>query len=325
MSAHVASIVVGVGLAAAACFAHGGEAVQSASKPFRLIVPYPPGGAVDVIARVLSPKLNKSFNQPIVVDNRPGASGIIASEALVNAPADGQTIVIVISSHSVNPALYKKLPYDTLKDFAPVTLIANGPNVLCAHPSLPVRTVKELIRAAKARPHEINYAQFGSGSSSHLSGELFNLLAGVQLTAVPYKGAAPAVTELLGGHVSLMFGNMPVSLPHVKSGRLRALAVTSAKRAPAVPELPTIAESGVPGYEIGEWWGVLAHGKTPPEVVQKLNREIVNALGDGEVRQRLSELGAEIAGSTPQSFDQFIKAQMTKWGDVVRKAGIEAN
>lgn len=293
------------------------------NKPVRILVPYPPGGAVDVIARTMSPKLTASMGQQMIIENRPGASGIIATDNLLKSPADGHTFIIVISSHSVNPSMYKKLPYDTLKDFAPVTLIAAGPNILSVHPSLPVKSVKQLIALAKSRPGEINYASFGNGSSSHLSGELFNIMAKIRMVAITYKGAAPAVTDVVGGHVLLMFGNMPVSLPHIKSGKLRALAVTSSKRSTAAAELPTVAESGVPGYDTGEWWGALAHGKTPRELVVRLNQEILKALGDPDVKQRLTQLGAELAGSSPDDFDNFIREQMQKWGRVIKEAGIQ--
>lgn len=293
------------------------------NKPVRILVPYPPGGAVDVIARTMSPRLTASMGQQMIIENRPGASGMIASDNLVKSPADGHTFIIVISSHSVNPSIYKKLPYDTLKDFAPLTLIAAGPNILSVHPSLPVRSVKQLIALAKSRPGEINYASFGNGSSSHLSGELFNILAKVKMVAITYKGAAPAVTDVVGGHVLLMFGNMPVSLPHIKAGKLRAIAVTSSKRAPAAPELPTVAESGVAGYETGEWWGALAHGKTPRALVVRLNQEIVKALADPDVKQRLTQLGAELVGGSPDDFDKFIREQMQKWGRVIKEAGIQ--
>lgn len=300
-----------------------GQQSTSFTKPVRIPVPYPPGGAVDVIARTLSPKLTASMGQQIIVENRPGASGIIASEALINYPADGHTFIIVISSHSVNPSLYKKLPYDTLRDFAPVTLIGAGPNIVSVHPSLPVHSVRQLIALAKAHPKDFNYAHFGAGSSSHLSGELFNLLAKVTMVGIPYKGAGPGVTAVIGGHVLLMFGNMPVSLPHVKSGKIRALAVTGARRSPAAPDLPTVAESGLPGYETGEWWGALAHGKTPPAFLARLNGEIVRALGDPQVTERLSALGAELAGTSSAEFDAFVRQQMEKWGRVVKQAGIE--
>ncbi len=295
------------------------------NKPVRILVPYPPGGAVDVIARTMSPTLTASMGQQMIIENRPGASGIIATDNLVKSPADGHTFIIVISSHSVNPSMYKKLPYDTLKDFAPVTLIAAGPNILSVHPSLPVKSVKQLIALARSRPGEINYASFGNGSSSHLSGELFNIMAKVKMVAITYKGAAPAVTDVVGGHVLLMFGNMPVSLPHIKSGKLRAIAVTSSKRSPAAPEFPTVAESGVPGYETGEWWGALVYGKTPRELVVRLNQEIVKALGDPDVKQRLTQLGAELVGSSPDDFDKFIREQMQKWGRVIKEAGIQPN
>lgn len=293
------------------------------SKPVRILVPYPPGGAVDIIARMIGPLLTARMGQPVIVENRPGASGIIASENLVKSPADGHTFIIVISSHSVNPSIYRKIPYDTLRDFAPVTLIGKGPNILSVHPSLPAKSVKQLVALAKARRGEVNYASFGNGSSSHLSGELFNIMAGVKMVAITYKGAAPAVIDVVAGHVPLMFGNMPVSLPHVESGRLRALAVTSAKRSPAAPNLPTIAESGVPGYDIGEWWGALAHGKTPRELVSRLNQEIVRALGDPGVKARFTQLGAEAVGGSPEDFDRFIREQMGKWGRVIKQAGIE--
>jgi len=301
------------------------QEVNYPSKPVRILVPYPPGGAVDIIARAIGPKLSASMQQPIVVDNRAGASGIVASENLVRSPPDGHTFIIVISSHAVNPSMYKKLPYDTLRDFAPITLMAEGPNVLCVHPSLPVRSVKQLIALARSRPGEVNYASFGNGSSSHLSGELLNLLARVKMVAVTYKGAAPAVNDVIGGHVLLMFGNMPVALPHVKSGRLNAIAVTSSKRSPAAPALPTIAESGVPGYEIGEWWGALAHGKTPPAIVTRLNQAIVSALREPDVQARMSLLGAEVAGTSPAEFASYIQDQMTKWGRVIEQSGIERN
>lgn len=304
-------------------FGASGQQSTFPNKPVRILVPYPPGGAVDVIARTMSPKLTASMGQQIIVENRPGASGIIASEALVKFPADGHTFIIVISSHSVNPSLYKSLPYDTLRDFAPVTLIAAGPNIVSVHPSLPVSSVKQLIALARSHPGEVNYAHFGAGSSSHLSGELFNIMAKVRMVGIPYKGAGPGVTDVVGGHVLLMFGNMPVSLPHVNSGRLRALAVTGAKRSPAAPNLPTVSESGLPGYETGEWWGALAHGKTPRELVKRLNEEIVKALADPEVKERLSGLGAELVGSSPEELDAFIRQQMEKWGRVVKQAGIQ--
>lgn len=302
--------------------AHGQQATFP-MKPIRILVPYPAGGAVDIIARAMGPKLSASMGQPIVIENRPGASGIVASDNLAKSPPDGHIFIIVISSHAVNPSMYKKLPYDTLRDFAPVTLIAAGPNILSVHPSLPVKTVKQLIALAKTRRGEINYASFGNGSSSHLSGELFNIVAKVKMIAVTYKGAAPAVTEVVGGHVPLMFGNIPVSLPHVKAGRLRAIAVTSAKRSPTLPDLPTVAESGLPGYDIGEWWGALVHGKTPKELIVRWNQEIVKALGDPEVQSRLTQLGAELVGNSPGDFDTFVRQQMDKWGQVIRQAGIE--
>jgi tripartite-type tricarboxylate transporter receptor subunit TctC len=302
---------------------HAQDLATYPSKPIRLLVPYPAGGAVDIIARAIGPSMSASLGQPIVVENRPGASGIVASENLVRSPPDGHTLIIVISSHAVNPSLYAKLPYDTLRDFAPVSLMAAGPNVLSVHPSLPVRVVKDLIALARKRPGEINYASFGNGSSSHLSGELFNIMAGIKMVAVTYKGAAPAVTDVIGGHVSLMFGNMPVSLPHLKAGRLRAIAVTSSKRSPAAPDLPTIAESGLTHYEIGEWWGALAHGKTPAALIRRLNQEVVQALREPDVQTRLTLLGAELVGSSPEQFDSYLREQMKKWGRVIEQAGIE--
>jgi tripartite-type tricarboxylate transporter receptor subunit TctC len=308
-------------LSAAAVHASG--ATSYPTKPIRLLVPYPAGGALDIIARAIGPKMSASLGQPLVVENRPGASGMVASENLVRSPPDGHTFIIVISSHAVNPSIYRTLPYDTLRDFAPVSLLAAGPNVLSVHPSLPVRAVKDLIALGRSRAGEINYASFGNGSSSHLAGELFNIMAGIKMMAVPYKGAAPAVTDVIGGHVSLMFGNMPVSLPHVNAGRLRAIAVTSAQRSPAAPDLPTVAESGLPGYEIGEWWGALAHGNTPPAVVARLNEEILRALRHADVQTRLTALGAELVGSSPEHFGTYIREQMKKWGRVIEQAGIE--
>jgi tripartite-type tricarboxylate transporter receptor subunit TctC len=292
------------------------------AKPIRIVVPFTPGGTTDVLARAIGQKLTASWTQPVVVDNRPGAAGNIGSEVVAKAAPDGYTLLMgTVSTHGINPGLYSKLPYDPVKDFAPVTLVAKVPNILVLHPSVPASSVTELIAHAKAKPGQLNFASSGNGTSIHLSGELFKTMAGVQMTHVPYKGSAPALTDLLGGQVSLMFDNMPTALPHVKAGRLKALAVTSAKRSPAIPQLPTMAEAGLPGFEATSWFGVLAPAATPKEIVGKLNGEIVRILKTPEVRAQLSGQGAEPVGDTPEEFAAHIKAEMAKWAKVVKESG----
>lgn len=294
------------------------------TKPVRMIIPFPPGGTTDILGRVAAQKLSEALGQQVLPDNRPGAAGNIGTELVAKAPADGYTLLTAPGSTlTIHPSLYAKLGFDPLRDFAPVTLLAAVPNLLVVHPSLPARTVKELIALAKANPGQLNYASTGAGQSTHLSMELFKTLAAVKITHVPYKGSAPAVTDLLGGHVSLMFDNMPSALPHVKAGKLRALAVSTARRSPVAAETPTVAESGLPGFEVSVWFAVLAPANTPREITERLNRVLVKALQSAEVRERLAAQGAEAIGNTPEEFTAQMKRDLAKWAKVVKDADIK--
>ena len=293
------------------------------TKPVRMIIPFPPGGTTDILARVAAQKLSEALGQQVVPDNRAGAAGNIGTELVAKAPPDGYTLVTAPGSTlTIHPSLYAKLGFDPLKDFAPITILAAVPNLLVVHPSLPARNVKELIALAKAKPGQLNYASTGAGQSTHLSMELFKTMAGVKITHVPYKGSAPAVTDLLGGHVSLMFDNMPSALPHVKAGKLRALAVSSLKRSPSAPEIPPVAESGLPGFEVSVWFGVLAPAATPKPILERLNQVLVKALQAPDVRERLASQGAEPVGNTPEQFTQQMKRDLAKWAKVVKDADI---
>ncbi len=289
------------------------------SKPITIIVPFSAGGTTDILARVVGQFMSTDLGQPVVIDNRAGAGGNIGGQAAARATADGYTIFMgTVGTHAINQALYKKMPFDPIKDFAPLSRVAMVPNLLVANPSQPYKNVKELIAYAKANPGKVNFGSSGSGSSIHLSGELFKQMAGVDMQHVPYRGSAPAVSDLLGGQISIMFDNMPSAIAHVKGGKLRALAVTTAKRSPAVP---TIAESGVPGYEATSWFGLLAPAGTPAPVIAKLNASILKALANPEVKKKLAEQGAEAAGEKPEQFAAFIAAETAKWGKVVKESG----
>jgi len=297
--------------------------VNYPSKPIRILVPYPPGGAVDIIARAIAPKLSASMRQPIVVDNRAGASGIVASENLVRSPPDGHTFIIVISSHAVNPSMYKKLPYDTLTDFAPITLLVINPQILLVHNSLPVKSVKDLIELAKSRPGQLNYGSGGIGATPHLSAELLKSMAGIDLVHVAYKGSAPALTDLLGGQLHLAFNSMqPSVMTLVKNGRLKGLAVTSARRSPAAPDIPTVGET-LPGYENIAWFGLFAPAKTPHEIVMKLNANVVNVLREPETAQRLASQGAQPAPGTPAELAKFMRLETERLKKLIAYAGMK--
>ncbi|MBI3938267.1 MAG: tripartite tricarboxylate transporter substrate binding protein [Betaproteobacteria bacterium] len=298
-----------------------GSAAGYPSRPVRFVVGYPPGGATDIIARTVGIRLSEGLRQQVIVDNRPGAGGIIGSDIVAKATPDGHTIVLVTTSHGVNPSLYSKLPYDTVKSFAPITQVGSLQLVLVVNPSLPVKSVKELVALAKSRPGKLNFASSGSGQSLHLAAELLKTMAGIDIVHVPYKGGAPARTDLLSGQVQLMFESMIGVLPFVKAGKLRGLAVSGAKRSPAAPDIPTVAEAGVPGYEASGWVGVLAPAGTLKPIVTKLNAEIVNVLRTPEVHDRLFASGVEVVGSTPEQFAQFIRAQLVKWARVVKQSG----
>ncbi len=303
-------------------FAAGAAAQAFPAKPLRLLVTYAAGGASDIMSRLLASTLTDSLRQQVVVDNRPGASGIIASELLVRSPADGYTIINVNVAHGANPTLNARLPYDTAKDFASVSLLVLLPTILVSHPSLPVRTVRELIALTKSRPSQLNYASAGSGSANHLAMELLMHAAGIEIAHVPYKGGAPAIADLLGGHVPMMFITIPPALPHVKADRLRVLAVSSARRAPTLPDVPTLAESGVAGFEFNEWQAILAPRGTPADIIGRLNVEINKALALPDLKERMAGLGAEAAAGTPEQLTAHIASELAKWPVVIRKSGM---
>ena len=294
------------------------------TKPIRMIVAYPPGGGTDIVGRMMAQKMSENFAQTVVIDNRGGAAGSIGSEIAAKSAPDGYTILMGnVAPNAINVSLYAKLGYDPVRDFEPVSLVASTPNILVVHPTLAVKTVSDLIALAKAKPGTLNYPSAGLGSSSHLAGELLDSIAGVKMVHIPYKGGGPALTDLLGGQMQLMFATMPAAMPHVRSGKLRAVAVTSAKRSQAMPELPTIGET-LKGYEASTWYGVLAPARTPRPIVTKLHGEIVKILGVAETRDKLLLQGFEPVGGTPAEFGAYIKSEIEKWGKVVKAAGIRA-
>jgi len=296
------------------------------AKPIRVIVPFPPGGGNDVIARVVAQRMTDRLGQTVIVENRAGANGMVGLEVLAKSAPDGYTIATgAAGPMAVNPSLYEKIPYDPVRDFSPITNMANFPLLLVAHPSLPVKSVRDLIALAKARPDQIAYASPGSGNSGHLAGELFNFLTGSRITHVPYKGAGPAVQDLIGGHVQLMYSSIPSVLPFVEQKRLIAIAVGNLKRIPSLPKVPTIAESGVAEYEAYSWVGMVAPANTPRDVVGWLNREIVAILQQKDVAEKLIQQGAIPDFGTPEQFAAYIKAEIEKWGTIVRRARIRAN
>jgi len=295
------------------------------AKSVRMIVPYPPGGGTDIVGRMVAQKLSESLGQQVVVDNRGGATGSIGAELAAKSPPDGYTILMGnIAPNSINVSLQPKLPYHPVADFAPVSLVASTPNILVVHPSLPVKTVKELIALARARPGQLNYPSAGVGSSSHLAGELLAILTGIKIVHIPYKGGGPAMIDTISGEMQMMFATMPAAMPHVKSGRVRPVAVTSAKRSQTLPQLPTISETGVKGFEAATWYGVLAPAKTPRAIVERLHGEIVKMLAAPEIRERLGAQGFEPVGSTPEEFAAYIKSEIAKWAKVIKTAGIKA-
>jgi tripartite-type tricarboxylate transporter receptor subunit TctC len=299
--------------------AHGQSAYPQ--KPIRLVVPFPPGGGTDILARLLGHKMSELLSQQIVVDNRGGAGGTIGTDIAAKAPPDGYTLILVSGSHAINPGLYPKLPYDSIGDFAPITQIATAPGILVVNPSLPVKSVKDLIALARTKPNEINYASAGSGTPPHLAAELFKVMAKIDMVHVPYKGNAPAFTDVIGGQVSLIFPTMPSAMPFIKSGKLRPIAVTSAKRSPAAPDIPTIAESGLPGYEATSWYGILAPAGTPPQIVARLHEVLVSVIGAPDMKDKLAAQGLDPVGNTPQEFAAVIKSEIVKWAKVIKASG----
>ncbi len=302
-------------------------AQQSAfpTRPVRFIIPVPPGGGADLLARAVGQKLTETWGQTVVIDNRGGAGGTIAVDMAAKAAPDGHTIVMgLIASIAVNVSLIK-LPYDPVADFAPITLLAVAQNLLVVHPSLPAASVRELIALLKSKPGYFNYASAGNGTSPHLSAELFKLMTGVSMNHVPYKGAGPALVDLVGGQVGIYFGSLPATLPQVRTGKLRVLAVSGSRRSQIVPDLPTVAEAGVPGFESNQWYGVLAPAKTPAWIVNQLNRDIITVLKLPEVRERLSSQGFEVVANSPADFGRYIREEIAKWAKVIKQAGIRAN
>lgn len=293
------------------------------TRAVRLVVPSSPGGGTDISARILAPQLTQFLGQQVLVENRPGAGTMIGGEAVARAAPDGYTLLMGISTLAINPAIYKKVPYDALKDLAPISQAVALSNVLVVHPSLPAKSVKEFVALVKPRPGQINFASAGVGTSPHLSMELFLVMTGLKMLHVPYKGSGPGVTDLIAGHVPAMMPNMLSAKPHIQSGRLRALGVTGSKRAPGAENIPTIAEAGVPGYEAVQWYGVLAPAATPRDIISKLHTGVVRALQNPEVRQRLLNDGAEPIGSSPDEFAAYLRNETAKWAKVIRAAGIK--
>jgi len=315
------ALIAGIAGVTAATFAPFATAQNFPVKPIRIIVPLAAGGPGDVLARAVGQKLSEAVGQPVVIDNRPGANTNVGSEFVAKAAPDGYTLLVTASTLTINPSLYASMPFDTVRDFAPITLIATTSLMLVVHPSLPVKSVSELIALAKTRPGQLLYGSAGNGSTLHLAGEMFNTLAGVKLTHVPYKGVTGAFTDLLGGQISLMFPGTPIALPQAQAGKLRALGTTGAKRAPAAPTLPTIAEAGVPGYEVSVWYGALAPAGTPPAVINRLHAELSRIVQLPDIRERWAGLGAEPVHNTPAQFAAFLKDDLVKWAKVVRASG----
>jgi tripartite-type tricarboxylate transporter receptor subunit TctC len=293
------------------------------SKPITIVIPASPGGAIDLVARLTGQKMSEVFGKPVVIDNKAGATGIIGTEFVAHAAPDGHNLVLVASSHAINPSMFKKLPYDTIKSFEPVVLTHIVPLMLVVNAALPVKNVRELIAYGKANPGKLTFASSGNGGAPHMSGELFKSMAGIDMTHVPYKGSTAAHPDLISGQTSLMFDTVAAVMQHVKSGSVRALAVTTAKRASIAPDVPTMAEAGLPGYETSTWGGVLAPAGTPKDVVAKLNSEMNKALHLPDVRERLTTAGIEPVGGTPAQFAAFIQTEMLKWAKVAREAGVQ--
>ena len=292
------------------------------SRAVRLVVPYVPGGGTDFTARVIAPKLSEALGQQVVVDNRPGGGTNIGSDLVAKAVPDGYTLLMMSLTFAVNPSLFKKLPYDTEKDLAPVSLVASAPLILVVHPSLPVKTLKDFIAHAKANPGKLNFGSGGPGTTPHLAGEMLKSMAGLQMTHVPYKGGGPALADLAGGQLQLMLENIPSTLPHVKSGKLRLLALSGLKRSALLPDVPTLDEAGLKGYDIVGWNGLFVPAGTPNAIVSRLHAETVKALALPDIKERLSGMGAEGVGSAPAQFAAFVKAEIKKWAQVVRAAGL---
>ena len=311
---------------AAAMLAAGATASAQSpfpSRPVHIFVPYAAGGAVDILARTLGDVVSKQWGQSVVVENRPGAGGVIASQALAASAPDSYTLIVVASGHATNPLLYPKIPYDTFKDFTPISLLASSPNILLVRADSPFRTLADMIAEARAKPGSLSFAHAGTGTSTHLAGELLKSLAKIDLTAVPYKGGAPAINDLLGGQIAMSFNNGPESVPQLEAGTLRALAVTTASQASLLPNVPSMAET-VPGYDTEVWWGLLGPAGMPADLAVKISQDFVAALNTESVKERLAKLAASPIGSSPKAFDAKIRADYEKWGPIIKAAGIKA-
>lgn len=318
MSALVAGIASSVAVSASGPSAYP-------SKPIRFVVPYPPGGGTDIIARIVQPKLSESLGQPIVIDNRGGAGGALGTEVTARSTPDGYTILFTLSSHTINPKVFK-VPYDVERDFAPISLVASLPQLIAVNPAVPINTVKDLIAVAKAKPGQLSYASVGTGSPSHIAGELLKLRAGIDIVHVPYKGGGPAVTDTIGGQVPILFVSIPAAMPFVRSGRLRPIAVTTLKRSPAAPTVPTVAEAlGIKDFEVDSWYAMFAPAKTPRAIVERLQREISNVVQTPEIKEKLLQQGADAVGGTPEALDAVVKSELVKWQLLVRDAKIKAD
>jgi tripartite-type tricarboxylate transporter receptor subunit TctC len=315
--------LVTVLLVALACAAASALA-EYPDKPVKIIVPYPPGGTTDILARVIAQRLGERLKQSFIVENRGGASGAIGAQAVARSPADGYTLCMgTIGTHGINSALFKNLPYDAVKDFAPITIVGITPNVLSVHPSVPAKNLQELLALARAKPGSLNFGSTSPGGSPHMAGELFKTMANVDIAHIPYKGAGPMLIDLVGGQIQMGFDNMPSSIGHIRSGKLRAIAVTTTRRWPGAPEVPTMAESGLPGYEVSAWFGLLAPAGTPKAVVDLLYRNISDILKQPDMVKQLFELGAEPGGNTPEAFLSYIAADVEKWTRVVAATGVK--
>ena len=312
-------------LAFTACLALAAQAQSFPNRPVKIIVPFGPGGFTDVAARILQKELAPALGQPVIIENRPGAGSTIGTDAVAKAQPDGYTLVMISTAHVISPHLYKQVPYDPIKDFTPVMKLAEGPYVLVVHPSLPAKSVAELVTLAKAQPGSIDYASSGNGSAQHLVGALFTTMAGVKLNHVPYKGSNQAMNDVLGGQVKVSFVGVPNALPNLANGKLKALGVSTAKRYAELPDVPTIAEAGVPGYDATIWLGLLAPPNTPREVVQKLNTEISRVLSNPEAKKLMASAGVDVATSTPEEFARLMQTELERWGKVVRETGATVN
>ena len=317
-------IATSAGAALAAGLPLGAHAQAWPQRHVRLIVPFPPGGGTDNVGRIISARLSEIWGQQMVIENRGGGGSNVGNEAAAKSPPDGYTILFAAFPFATNQFLYSKLTYDAVADFAPITLIGTFPNILVVPNTSPAKSVSELIALAKANKGDVTFGSSGIGTSPHLNGELFMRMAGFEMTHIPYRGAGPAIIDLIAGRLTMMFNTSGSLMPHVNAGRLRALAVSSGRRFSAEPNLPTVAESGVPGFDVSSWYGLLAPAKTPPAIVEKMNADAVKVLREPDVRQKLENLGLEVAASTPQQFADFIKAEMTKWGPVIKAANIIA-